>query len=145
MWKLFLKNWEGLTSIGMVERICWVNGKETQEKRYFICSISAKVNLFAKAVREHWGIENKLHWRLDVIFREDANKIRKGNSPAIMTTIRHICMGIFDLDNTISGSLAKKRRKATWSDDFRSSPCVWVIILMRSPCYGWCHDIKLYS
>ena len=60
----------------MVERICWINGKKN-----VICSIPAKVNLFAKAVREHWGIENKLHWRLDIIFKEDANKIRKGNSP----------------------------------------------------------------
>lgn len=71
------ENWKGLTSIGMVERICWINGKETQEKRYFICSIPNNVKLFAKAVREHWGIENKLHWRLDVIFREDANTQRK--------------------------------------------------------------------
>lgn len=46
--------------------------------------------------------------------------IRKGNSPTIMTSIRHICMGIFDLDTTTSGSLAKKRRKAIWSDDYRA-------------------------
>ncbi len=52
------------------------------------------------------------------MFREDANKIYKGNSATI--TIRHICMGIFDLDTTTSGSFAKKRRKATWSDDHRS-------------------------
>ncbi|MFK5969030.1 MAG: ISAs1 family transposase [Candidatus Marithrix sp.] len=72
-----VENWNGLTSIGMVERTCWANGKETQKKRYFICSISNNAKLFAKAVREHWGIENKLHWRLDVIFKEDANTQRK--------------------------------------------------------------------
>jgi predicted transposase YbfD/YdcC len=79
----------------MVERECHQNGKLTIEKRYFISSIAADVKVFANAVRCHWGIENELHWRLDVVFREDGNRIRKGNAPVIMTAIRHVCLNLF--------------------------------------------------
>lgn len=114
-----VEKWTGLRSIGMVERVCLTDGKETVERRYFINSFVADAEIFAKAVREHWGVENRLHWRLDVVFREDESRIRKGNAPAIMTMTRHLCMGLFDFDTT-QGSLAKKRRKASWSDNYRA-------------------------
>lgn len=112
--------WKGLRSIGMAVRHCFINGKETIERRYFINSIAADSNLFAKAVRGHWGIENSLHWRLDVTFKEDASRIRKGNAPAIMATVRHWCLGLFAAD-TSPRSLAKKRRKAAWNDSYRAN------------------------
>ena len=112
--------WPGLKSIGMVERISWIAGKETSERRYFINSITADAKRFAKAVREHWNIENRLHWRWDVLFHEDANRIRQGNAPTIMTAIRHLCMGLLDADIT-GTNLAKKRRKASWNDSYRAS------------------------
>jgi predicted transposase YbfD/YdcC len=111
--------WAGLRSIGQVERICWQNGQETSERRYFINSISANAELFAMAVREHWSVENRLPWRFEVIFREDASRIRIGNAPAIMTTVRHLCLGLFDFDS-IPGRLAKKRRQASWNDNYRA-------------------------
>ena len=114
-----VEKWVGLKSIGMVERVCLTGEKETVERRYFINSFAADARIFAKAVREHWGVENRLHWRLDVVFREDESRIRKANAPAIMTTIRHLCMGLFDADPTPI-SLAKKRRKASWSDSYRA-------------------------
>jgi len=49
-------------------------------------------------VRGHWGVENPLYWRLDVVLGDDANRIRKGNGPAIMTSIRHLCMNLFESD-----------------------------------------------
>jgi len=91
-------DWKGFKSIGMAERICYDGQVEKKEVRYFISSINVNAELFSKSVREHWGIENKLHWRLDVVFNEDNSRIRKGNAPEIMTTIRHLCMGIFDND-----------------------------------------------
>jgi predicted transposase YbfD/YdcC len=112
--------WKGLASIGMVERLCWMGEKETCERRYFINSLAPDAKRFAKAVREHWGIENRLHWRLDVLFHEDANRIRRGNAPTIMTTIRHLCLGLCDADSS-RGSLAKKRRKASWNDNYRAN------------------------
>lgn len=114
-----VEKWKGLASIGMVERTCWIGEKQTCERRYFVNSIAADAKRFSEAVREHWSIENHLHWRLDVLFHEDHNRIRKGNAPTIMAKIRHLCLGLFDLDSTTS-NLAKKRRKASWNDRYRA-------------------------
>lgn len=112
-------NWKGLRSIGMVERECFRGDARTVERRYFINSIRAQAKPFANAVRGHWGVENPLHWRLDVVFGDDASRIRKGAGPAIMTSIRHLCMNLFEQDAS-SMSLAKKRRKAAWNDQYRA-------------------------
>jgi predicted transposase YbfD/YdcC len=111
--------WAGLRSIGMVERRCTVGTAETVERRYFINSIPAQAQRFAHAVRGHWGVENHLHWRLDVIFGEDASRIRKGNAPAIMTTIRHLCLNLFEQEPS-KLRMSQKRRKAGWNDDYRA-------------------------
>jgi predicted transposase YbfD/YdcC len=103
----------------MVERVCLVGDTTTTERRYFINSIPAVATRFAQAVRGHWGVENRLHWRLDVVFGEDASRIRKGHAPAIMTSLRHLCMNLFEQEGS-KLSLAKKRRKAAWNDDFRA-------------------------
>ena len=111
--------WEGLNSIGMVERECTQGESYSIERRYFINSIKPDGKLFAKAVREHWGVENPLHWRLDVIMGDDASRIKKDNGATIMTTIRHLCMNLFECESS-KMSLAKKHRKAGWSDSFRA-------------------------
>ena len=111
--------WAGLRSIGMVERRGIIGATETLERRYFIASIPAQAKPFANAVRGHWGVENRLHWRLEVIFGEDASRIRKGNAPAIMTTIRHLCMNLFEQEPS-TPRMAQKRRKAAWNDDYRA-------------------------
>jgi len=111
--------WAGLRSIGMVERRCTIGTTETAERRYFINSIPAQAERFANAVRGHWGVENRLHWRLDVIFGEDASRIRKGNAPAIMTTIRHLSMNLFEQEPS-KLRCSQKRRKAAWDDDYRA-------------------------
>jgi predicted transposase YbfD/YdcC len=111
--------WKGLYSIGMVERDCSQGDSRSVERRYFINSIKPNAKLFAKAVREHWGVENPLHWRLDVIMGDDASRIRKDNGATIMTSIRHLCMNLFECEPS-KISLAKKQRKAAWSDDFRA-------------------------
>lgn len=113
------QKWKGLRSIGMVERECRQGDTQTLERRYFITSIAAEAKLFAQAVRGHWGVENRLHWRLDVIFGDDASRIRKGNGPEIITTLRHLCVNLFDREPS-KLSLAKKRRKAAWNDDYRA-------------------------
>lgn len=112
-------DWTGLRSIGKVERECWQNDKKTVETRYFINSIPADAGQFAKAVRGHWGVENPLHWRLDVILGDDASRIRKNNGPAIITSMRQLCLNLFENEPS-SLSLAKKRRKAAWNDEYRA-------------------------
>lgn len=111
--------WKGLKSIGLVERECHEGDKVMLEQRYFINSIPAEAKPFARAVRSHWGIENKLHWRLDVVFREDDSRIRKGEAPAIMTTVRHICLNLFQNEPS-KLSVKKKMNKAAWNDGFRA-------------------------
>lgn len=114
-----VERWMGLRSIGMVERTCISGDTTSIERRYFINSIPADAPRFAHAVRGHWGVENRLHWRLDVVFGEDASRIRKGHAPTIMTSLRHLCMNLFEQEPS-SLSLAKKRRKAAWNDDYRA-------------------------
>ena len=69
------QRWLGLKSIGIVESSRKIKGKETVEGRYYLTSIETDVKTFATGVRSHWGIENKLHWCLDVGFREDESRI----------------------------------------------------------------------
>ncbi len=111
--------WVGLRSIGMVERRCVTGEASSVERRYFINSIPADAPRFAQAVRGDWGVENRLHWRLDVIFREDAIGIRKGNAPAIMTAIRHLYLNPLEQEPS-KLRMSQKRRKAAWHDDYRA-------------------------
>ena len=111
--------WAGLRSIGLVERRCLGGDKESVEQRYCINSIPANATRCAEAVPGHWGVENCLRWRLEVTFGEDASRIRKGQAPAIMTSVRPLCMHLFELEGA-RRSLAKKRRKAAWNDDYRA-------------------------
>ena len=113
------ERWPGLRSIGLVERACWIEDRHTVERRLFINSIPADAKRFAQAVRGHWGVENRLHWRLDVVLGEDASRIRKGDAPAILTSIRHLCMNLFEQEPS-KLRLAQKRRKAAWDDDYRA-------------------------
>jgi hypothetical protein len=104
----------------MVERECWIEDRQTVERRVFINSIPADAKHFADAVRGHWGIENRLHWRLDIVFDEDASRIRKDNAPAILTSIRHLCMNLFEQEPS-KLRLAQTRRKTAWNDDYRAN------------------------
>jgi predicted transposase YbfD/YdcC len=126
------KDWEAMEDFGhakldwlrqyvplAVERECTQGDTTTVERRFFIASIPADAKLFAKAVRGHWGIENTLHWRLDVTFSEDASRIRKGNGPAMMTSIRHLCIKLFEREDS-KLSLPKKQNKAAWDDTYRA-------------------------
>lgn len=88
------EKWVNLKSIGLVESVRIVNGKTSIETRYFITSLDNNVELFAKSVRGHWGIENSLHWILDVAMREDKSRIRKDNAPANFAMLRHIAVNV---------------------------------------------------
>lgn len=113
-----VSQWRGLRSIGMVQRECTIAEETTFETRYFINSIEPEAKVFAQAVRSHWGVENTLHWCLDVTFREDESRIRTGNAPAIMSMMRHICLNLLQKESS-QLSMKKKRLKAAWNDDFR--------------------------
>ena len=112
--------WMRLRRIGLVERECWIAHRHSVERRFFINSIPADAKRFAHAVRGHWGVENRLHWRLDVVLGEDARRIRTSHAPAILASIRHLCMNLFEQEPS-KLRLAQKRRKAAWNEDCRAN------------------------
>ncbi|MEM9949863.1 MAG: ISAs1 family transposase [Cyanobacteria bacterium P01_D01_bin.36] len=110
--------WEGLKRVGMVEAERRVAGKPTtREQRYYLVSLDGGVKRFAQAARKHWGVENNLHWSLDVIFGEDDSRIRKGHAPENMTVMRKIALNLLAKESS-KGSKKTKRLKAGWDNDF---------------------------
>lgn len=110
--------WPGLTSIGFVESTREKGDKISVETRYYINSISADVKQFAEAVRGHWGIENKLHWVLDVTFKEDSCRIRTDNAPQNFAIIKHIANNLIRKENSTKKSMNVKRRLAGWDNTY---------------------------
>ena len=88
--------WEKFQSIGMIESVRIVKGKTTIETRYYISSLPNNAQKLGESVRSHWGIENSLHWVLDVGFREDDCRIRKDNAPQNFAMIRHISLNLLN-------------------------------------------------
>lgn len=110
--------WEGLNCIGMVERERHINDKVTSETSYYILSRQCDGKVFAESVRKHWGIENKLHWSLDVSFREDECRKRTGNSAENFAMVRHIALNLLKQENSLKKSINTKRLKAGWDDTY---------------------------
>ena len=104
----------GLTMIGMVESETTRNGVTSVERRYYLCSAAFTALMFAAIVRAHWGIENRLHWVLDVAFDEDQCRLRTGHGPENMSIIRHMAMNLLATTKTRS-SLKVRRKRAGWS------------------------------
>jgi predicted transposase YbfD/YdcC len=115
-WLYQKPKWAGLKAIGMVKSGVWEKDSLREEARYFITSLT-NVETFAKAVRAHWGIENSLHWCLDVVFHEDACRTRKDNSAENFSVIRKIALNILK-NFPIKMSLARKRKKCLIDPDF---------------------------
>ncbi len=122
-WFCEKEQWKELKSIGMVKRTVKKKGKETIETCYFISSLEAPLegecDLFAKAVRNHWGIES-CHWMLDVLFKEDASLVRKNNGSENLSIIRKIALNILkkEIPNTKKTSKNMKRFKAGIDEKF---------------------------
>ncbi|MGH7155333.1 MAG: ISAs1 family transposase [Acetobacteraceae bacterium] len=106
-----------LAAIGVVESETERNGTTEREKRFYLCSARLDVDTFARVVRGHWGIENRLHWVLDVVFRDDLARLRSGNGPANMAVIKHTALNMLTQAKPTT-SLKNRRKKAGWNQDY---------------------------
>lgn len=114
------EQWPGLKSIIEVESTRLIRGEISQEKRYYISSLPADPQQIAQAIRQHWGIENQLHWVLDMSFGDDQSRIRKGNAPMNMAIIKKTALNLLNLvkKDHPRTSLKRMRKLAGWDDEF---------------------------
>ena len=111
--------WPKLTSVGMVERERRVvGGKTSRERSYYLTSLPAQVKPFARAVRGRWGIENQLHWVLDIAFREDECRVRAGHAAENFAVLRHIALTLLRQETTARCGTKAKRLKAGWDHPY---------------------------
>ena len=109
--------WPGLVSVGRVEATRMCPTKTSIEQRFYVTSLEVDAPTFAHAVRAHWGIENRLHWSLDVTFREDASRLRKGHGPENFAVLRHIALNLLRREPSPK-SLPRKRLACAWDPDY---------------------------
>jgi predicted transposase YbfD/YdcC len=100
-----------------VHRIREIGSKTTTETAYFLLSTKLTPERLNEVVRSHWGIENRLHWRLDVVMNEDQNRTRLGNGPHNLVVLRHMALNVMQKDGS-KGSLQGKFKRAGWNDAY---------------------------
>jgi predicted transposase YbfD/YdcC len=110
-------DWTGVTTIGMCYSERTVNGVTSVESRYFIGSRKASAKVYGKALRNHWGIENSLHWQLDVTFDEDHNRVSKRNAAENLALLRRLTLSLLQA-HPDKRSIAKKRFSAALNPNF---------------------------
>ena len=113
------RDWPSLRSIAKVEsrRELLAEGKVEEETRYYLSSLPGEAQQIGEAVRRHWGVENGLHWVMDMVFRDDESRIRRDNAPANFTTIKHMASNLLRRGKG-KHSMRASRHLAAWNEDF---------------------------
>jgi len=111
------EGWHGLKTIGVAIRISQENGREMCDTRYYISSLKPDAKQFAAAVRGHWGIENSLHWTLDVTFREDESRLRNRIAAENLAWLKRLAVSLIKQHKS-KESVAMRRRMAGWNVNF---------------------------
>ena len=109
--------WTNFKSIILLQSQRRIGSKVSTQTRYFISSLSGNAKIINRAIRLHWGIENKLHWVLDVVFRDDYSRIRQGHAPQNFAILRHLALNLLRRHNGV-GSIRSKRFKAALKPSF---------------------------
>lgn len=118
-WCPSLKEWKGINSVVRLNSIREVGEKISQEHRYYISSLGLDVPKVAEAIRGHWGVENGLHWTLDVTFSDDASQVRKDHAPNNFGIVKKIAINALKLEKSTKGlSMVNKRLKAAMENDY---------------------------
>ena len=107
--------WEKLTSVGVVESLREINGEIKSERRYYLSSLPRNVKRFAEAVRGHWGVENQLHWVLDVCFGEDQSRARSGYAAENLAMLRRLALNLLRRESTKKRGIKGKQKCAGWN------------------------------
>lgn len=117
-WYADREQWEALRSVGMVESVREINGQPTVERRYYLSSLPADIQRFAKAVRGHWSIENQLHWVLDVVFGEDQCRARTKQAAENLAATRRLAVNLLRQDTKCKRSIKGKLLRAAIDPDY---------------------------
>jgi len=117
-WLFETSKWIELKTIIKIRSTVLEKDKQTTEERFYISSLDSDAKFLNLAIRKHWHIENKLHWILDVIFREDFSRIRSGNGAENMNIIRKIALNKMKADKSSNESLKGKRHRCAWEDNY---------------------------
>jgi len=113
-WFADRSKWEGLRSVGVVESVRDINGQVTTERRYYLSSLPLDVGCFANAVRSHWGVENSVHWHMDVSFGEDQSRARTGFAAENLATLRRLALNMLKREKTKKRGIRGKQKNAGW-------------------------------
>jgi predicted transposase YbfD/YdcC len=111
-------SWTNITSVGLVESQREVGGVVSIEQRYFLTSLPCDAVRFAQAVRQHWGVENALHWVLDVSFREDDCRIRQGHGAQNLAVLRQMALNLLRRESGHKRGIKARRKRAGWDRDY---------------------------
>ena len=111
-------DWKNLHTLIKLVTVRVTPKKIETSTRYFISSWQASAKKFLKAIREHWQIENGLHWVLDIAFREDESRIRKDHRPQNMAVLRHIALNLLKQETSATVGMAAKRKMAGWDNNY---------------------------
>lgn len=122
------KEWKGLNSFGMVKKTIEKNKEIIIEKRFYISSLFIDIELFSKSIRNHWSVENKLHWHLDFTFREDKNTTQNKKALMNLQLINKFCLAIFSRIKSFYKNKSLRRMKKIMGMNFES-------ILIKNICY----------
>lgn len=118
-WFADLGAWDSLRSVGVVEAVREIEGKISVERRYYLSSLTLDAPRFARAVRSHWGVENQLHWVLDVVFNEDQSRARLQHASENLATLRRWSLNLLKADILLAKRSLKARRKnAGWDNSY---------------------------
>ena len=110
--------WTGLRSLVCVRRTTLEKGVAKQQTRYFISSLAAEAEHQGRIIRGHWGVENRLHWQLDVTYREDYSRVRKDNGAENLSVLRRATLNILRSDESTKISLKRRRLRASMRRDY---------------------------
>ena len=117
-WMTDRRLWKGLRSVVMIESTRTMGERSSFERRYYLTSLAPDAATIAERIRGHWGIENGLHWAVDMAFDEDRCRIRRGHGPDNFALLRKIAVNLLKAEKTCKRGIEGKRKHAAWNHDY---------------------------